>query len=114
MLWALPDFQPFMTYLKRIGAALFGLFILFYIASAILLATRSEPLPDFDGTVTGYSTIAIFGASGTAGDGILKAALDDPAIGLGDIFRGAAPFAAVMLVLLALVLAFPILATGLL
>lgn len=45
---------------------------------------------------------------------VIKSALDDPAIGLGDIFRGAAPFAAMMLVLLALVLAFPILATGLL
>lgn len=44
---------------------------------------------------------------------VIKSALDDPAIGLGDIFRGAAPFALLMLVLLALVLAFPQLATAL-
>ena len=44
---------------------------------------------------------------------VIKSALDDPSITLGDIFRGAAPFALMMLVLLALVLAFPILATAL-
>ncbi|MFC3614333.1 TRAP transporter large permease [Lutimaribacter marinistellae] len=44
---------------------------------------------------------------------VIKSALDDPAISLGDIFRGAAPFALMMLVLLALVLAFPSLATAL-
>ncbi|MEY8842888.1 TRAP transporter large permease, partial [Cribrihabitans sp. XS_ASV171] len=44
---------------------------------------------------------------------VIKSALDDPAITLGDIFRGAAPFALMMLVLLALVLAFPSLATAL-
>ncbi len=45
---------------------------------------------------------------------VIKATLDDPDITLGDIFKGAAPFAAIMLVVLALVLAFPALATGLL
>ena len=44
---------------------------------------------------------------------VIKSALDDPAITLGDIFLGAAPFAALMLAVLALVLAFPVLATGL-
>ena len=44
---------------------------------------------------------------------VIKSALDDPRIGLGDIFIGAAPFAAMMLVVLALVLVFPILATAL-
>ena len=34
---------------------------------------------------------------------MIKSALDDPSITLGDIFRGAAPFALMMLVLLALV-----------
>ncbi len=45
---------------------------------------------------------------------VIKATLDDPNISLGDIFRGAAPFALIMLVVLALVLAFPPIATGLL
>ncbi|MAY86027.1 MAG: C4-dicarboxylate ABC transporter permease [Pseudooceanicola sp.] len=44
---------------------------------------------------------------------VIKATLDDPTITLGDIFRGAAPFAGIMLIVLALVLAFPAIATGL-
>ena len=44
---------------------------------------------------------------------VIKSALDDPDISLGDIFLGAAPFALLMLFVLALVLAFPVLATGL-
>ncbi len=44
---------------------------------------------------------------------VIKATLDDPSITLGDIFRGAAPFAAIMLLVLVIVLAFPIIATGL-
>ncbi len=44
---------------------------------------------------------------------VIKSALDDPSITLGDIFLGAAPFALMMLVVLGLVLTFPILATAL-
>lgn len=44
---------------------------------------------------------------------VIKSTLDRDDISLGDIFRGAAPFAAIMLVALALVLAFPVIATGL-
>lgn len=44
---------------------------------------------------------------------VIKATLDDPNISLADIFKGAAPFALIMLVVLALVLAFPVIATGL-
>ncbi len=44
---------------------------------------------------------------------VIKSSLDDPSITLGDIFMGAAPFALMMLIVLALVLAFPILATAL-
>ena len=43
---------------------------------------------------------------------VIKSALDDPTITLGDIFIGAAPFAAMMLLVLAIVLAFPILTTA--
>ena len=45
---------------------------------------------------------------------VIKASLDDAAISLKDIFIGAAPFALMMLVCLALVIAFPPIATGLL
>jgi len=44
---------------------------------------------------------------------VIKSALDDPDITLGDIFIGAAPFALLMLVVLGLVLIFPIIATAL-
>ena len=42
---------------------------------------------------------------------VIKSALDDPELPLGEIFRGAAPFALMMLALLALVMVFPALAT---
>ncbi len=42
---------------------------------------------------------------------VIKSALDDDTISLGDIFFGAAPFAVMMLIVLVLVLAFPWLAT---
>ncbi len=45
---------------------------------------------------------------------VIKSALDDPSITLGDIFAGAAPFAAMMLLVLIAVLMFPPLATALL
>ncbi len=45
---------------------------------------------------------------------VIKSTLEDQTISLGSIFAGAAPFALMMLLALALVLAFPILTTGLL
>lgn len=45
---------------------------------------------------------------------VIHATLNDPEVSLGQIFAGAAPFAAIMLLVLGLVLAFPVLATGLL
>jgi C4-dicarboxylate transporter DctM subunit len=44
---------------------------------------------------------------------VIKSALDDPDISLKDIFIGAAPFAGIMLICLGLVIAFPVIATGL-
>ena len=44
---------------------------------------------------------------------VIKATLDDPTITLADIFAGALPFALIMLAVLGLVLAFPVIATGL-
>jgi tripartite ATP-independent transporter DctM subunit len=45
---------------------------------------------------------------------VIKGALDDPSITLGDVFRGALPFALIMGIVLALIIAFPPIATGLL
>jgi tripartite ATP-independent transporter DctM subunit len=44
---------------------------------------------------------------------VIKTSLDDDTISLGDIFMGAAPFALMMLLVLIAVLAFPVLAIGL-
>ena len=55
-------------------------FALFYIAGVIVFALRETPeLPSVDAPVAPL-TIAILGASGTAGDGILEAALASPDI----------------------------------
>lgn len=56
------------------------LFAVLYVAAAIMLALKDEPIAVYEGPVADYRTIAIFGASGTAGDGILKAALTNPDI----------------------------------
>ena len=60
---------------RTIVVTLFALFALFYIAGATMLALKDDAIAVFEGPPAPYETIAIFGASGTAGDGILKAAL---------------------------------------
>ena len=57
------------------------LFALVYIAGVITLTRHNEPIAVLEALPTQPTTIAIFGASGTAGDGILKAAMADPDIG---------------------------------
>lgn len=57
-----------------------ALFALLYIAAAIKLASGDHSIAVLEGPPANHQTIAIFGASGTAGDGILKAALADPDI----------------------------------
>ena len=56
------------------------LFAILYIAGAIALALKDDAIAAFEKPAASYETIAIFGASGTAGDGILKAALTNPDI----------------------------------
>jgi len=56
------------------------LFVAFYIFGAVSLALRDDSIAPLQGQPAGFETIAIFGASGTAGDGILKAALAAPEI----------------------------------
>jgi len=45
---------------------------------------------------------------------VIKGALDDPTISLGDVFKGALPFAAIMVIVLALIIVIPSIATGIL
>jgi nucleoside-diphosphate-sugar epimerase len=56
------------------------LFALLYIAAAVRVAVYDNSVSTLERSPAGYKTVAIFGASGTAGDGILKAALADPNI----------------------------------
>jgi hypothetical protein len=56
------------------------LFALVYLAGAIMLATDDRFVATFEDPPASFATVAIFGASGTAGDGILEAALADPDI----------------------------------
>ncbi len=55
-------------------------FALVYILAAIALALKNDPIAILEDPAASYKTIAIFGASGTAGDGILKAALADSGV----------------------------------
>jgi len=56
------------------------LFALVYIVGVITLALNDDSIAVLEGLPAHHATIAIFGATGTAGDGILKAALADPDI----------------------------------
>lgn len=57
-----------------------ALFALVYVQRAIVVATDDRMMPTAEAGQGARLTIAIFGASGTAGDGILEAALADPDI----------------------------------
>lgn len=69
-----------MPRLRTILLAPLVLFAVFYLGIAVLLLFKSEPIAALAGTPADYSNVAIFGASGTAGDGILKAAMRNPDI----------------------------------
>ena len=67
-------------WLKRLSLALAALCVLGYAAIALWVSSYDRPVAAAAGEPTSIRTVAIFGASGTAGDGILKAALASPAI----------------------------------
>jgi hypothetical protein len=54
------------------------LFAMFYLAGAIFLLFDDDPIAPMSGPPSDYARVVIFGASGTAGDGILKATLANP------------------------------------
>ena len=56
------------------------LFAALYVSAAIMFALKDDSVAVYSGPISNYRAIAIFGASGTAGDGILKAALTNPEI----------------------------------
>ncbi|MEM7279496.1 MAG: hypothetical protein AAF385_15390 [Pseudomonadota bacterium] len=56
------------------------LFLVIYVVGAITLALKDNSIAALEKPAANYVNVAIFGASGTAGDGILKAALANPEI----------------------------------
>jgi hypothetical protein len=56
------------------------LFAGFYLLALAINVLNQDSVPVLESTPHGYETVAIFGASGTAGDGILKAVLANPEI----------------------------------
>ena len=56
------------------------LFTVFYFAALVFTLLNADTVPVLDSAPAKHTKVAIFGASGTAGDGILKAALADPEI----------------------------------
>ncbi|MEM7280711.1 MAG: hypothetical protein AAF438_03620 [Pseudomonadota bacterium] len=66
--------------IKTVLLFFFGAFALFYVFGAVMLALRDDGIADFTGEPAPLNTVVIFGASGTTGDGILKAVLADDRI----------------------------------
>ena len=66
--------------LRTVLIAPLVLFVLFYITGAIVFSLRDVPVVETAESPATPLSIAIFGASGTAGDGILQAALASPDI----------------------------------
>lgn len=66
--------------LRTLLLAPFVLFGALYIALALVVAFDDGVIEPLTPPAAELATIAIFGASGTAGDGILKAALADPGV----------------------------------
>jgi hypothetical protein len=69
-----------MPKLKTLVLTPLVLFAILYSALAIRVATYDNSAPTPAGPPVSLETITIFGASGTAGDGILKAAIANPGI----------------------------------
>lgn len=67
-------------HIRTILLALLGLFAVSYLVGVMVVASDDRLVETFEPTVTNPRDIAIFGASGTAGDGIFKATLADPQI----------------------------------
>ncbi len=68
------------TIFKAILIAPVVIFALAYIAALIAIALDDTPQLAITAARSDVHTVAIFGASGTAGDGILKASMADPTI----------------------------------
>lgn len=66
--------------LRTVLVTPFGLLALLYVVVAVKFAMDDDLVAAYEASPVHHATVAIFGASGTAGDGILKAALANPDI----------------------------------
>ena len=71
----LSSFRRIVVTLAIVAVAVFALA---YLVGMYINLRPLDPVEDVPPDVTALNTIALFGASGTAGDGILKASLADP------------------------------------
>lgn len=65
---------------RRIATVLFGGSLLLYVVALILNWGDGIPMEARDLNTERHQTVAIFGATGTIGDGLLKAAMSDPGV----------------------------------
>ncbi len=66
--------------IKRVLTVIAGALVLSYVALLLTNKGHELPMQAQDYTSDRNRTVAIFGATGTIGDGILKAAMEDPAV----------------------------------
>ena len=75
-----------MAHLKKALVGILAVLVVGYVAIAIRVATYDNTATSRPDTLGSLQTIAIFGASGTAGDGILKSALASPDVNKIHVF----------------------------
>lgn len=76
----------------KILGALFGFLAIVYVGQLVINMGSELPVQSPDVTTDRHRTVAIFGATGTAGDGLLKAVMSDPDIqGIHVITRRLSP-----------------------
>lgn len=72
--------------LKRVAGILAGAMLLSYIALLVINSGNEIPMTTQDFNTDRHRTVAIFGATGTIGDGLLKAAINDPSVDTVRVF----------------------------
>ena len=71
---------------KRISGAITVATLVFYVALLILNSGNEVSMTVQDFNTDRHRTVAIFGATGTIGDGLLKAAINDPSVDTVRVF----------------------------
>ncbi len=72
--------------IKRIAGTFVGAVLLLYAALLVVNSSNEVPMPTEDFDTDRHRTVAIFGATGTIGDGLLKAVINDANIDTVRVF----------------------------